>query len=232
MVCASTHQWSCRKEILTNQYSYVEESSCSHISQERSRKEKKDGPEYLTWITPPTRSNQTLRLQTTRLLPVEKTWLQVFWSLRWVVFCCDKTDVFLWPLTATQAAKWFRRNVALRFSSFYFADPQALHVGTWPKQLHSNNLEQLTFRRTKWILITTWTRISMRACVSARELWHAVRPSSGGGHPNCGQAPGCGGAVCVQHDRAGDGWDQPCYSTGKHAFHLSRTTPSHLPSSH
>lgn len=51
-----------KRKILPNQYSYVEESLSSHISQEGSWEERKDGPEYLTCITPPACSNQTLRL--------------------------------------------------------------------------------------------------------------------------------------------------------------------------
>lgn len=66
-----------KREILPHQYSYVEESSSSRKSQERSWNERKDGPEYLTCVNPPARSNQTLRLQTARSPPVEKTWLQI-----------------------------------------------------------------------------------------------------------------------------------------------------------
>ena len=53
--------------------------------------------------------------------------------------------MFFVAANSSQAAKWFRRNVALHFSSFFTVAPQALHAGTWPKQLHSNNLEHLTF---------------------------------------------------------------------------------------
>lgn len=66
-----------KKRNTAHQYSYVEESSSSRISQERSGNERKDGPEYLTCVNPPARSNQTLRLQTARSPPVEKTWLQI-----------------------------------------------------------------------------------------------------------------------------------------------------------
>lgn len=73
--------------------------------------------------------------------------------------------MFFVAANSSQAAKWFRRNVALRFSSFYFADPQALHAGTWPTQLHSNNLEHLTFcaQSEYW---SPWTE-SPCMCVSA-----------------------------------------------------------------
>lgn len=54
----------------------------------------------------------------------------------------------------------------------------------------------------------------------SRELWHAVWPSSGCGDSSRGQAPGCRGAVCVQHDYTGDRWDQLCHSTGTHTFDL------------
>lgn len=75
---------------------------------------------------------------------MEKTWLQVFDLGDELCFGVIR-QMFFVAANSSQAAKWFRRNVALRFSSFYFADPQALHAGTWPTQLHRNNLEHLTF---------------------------------------------------------------------------------------
>lgn len=55
------------------------------------------------------------------------------------MFRSDKTDVCV-AVNSSQAAKWVWCYIALHFSSFYFTDPPALDAGSWPKQLHSNNL--------------------------------------------------------------------------------------------
>lgn len=75
----------------------------------------------------------------------------------------------------------------------------------------------------------------MGVCVFiySRELWHAVWPPTGGGDSSRGQAPWCGGAVCVQHDGTGDRWDQLCHSTGTQSFDLLCTgAASHTPQTH
>ena len=111
----------------------------------------------------------------------------------------------------------------LFFFFFYFTDPPAPDAGTWPKQLHSNNLEHLSLARKVNI---KWRKLCVNCvCVcDCRELWHAVWPSGGGGDSSGGQAPGCWGAVCVQHDCAGDRWDQLRYGAGTgHTRDLLRT---------
>lgn len=91
------------------------------------------------------------------------------------MFWSDKTDVFV-ATNSSQAAKWFRCFIALHFSSFCFTDPPALDAGTWPKQLHSNNLEHLNLEHK---LNTNFLKLNLCACVSvcvcnSRELRHAV----------------------------------------------------------
>lgn len=80
--------------------------------------------------------------------------------------------MFLVAVNSPQAAKWFRHYVALHFSSFYFTDPPALTVGTWPKQLHSNNLEHLSLARK---MNANYLKPNLHVCVcDSRELRHAV----------------------------------------------------------
>lgn len=59
------------------------------------------------------------------------------------MFWSDKTDVCV-AVNSSQAAKWVWCYITLHFSSFYFTVPPAPDEGTWPKQLHSNNLEHLS----------------------------------------------------------------------------------------
>lgn len=77
------------------------------------------------------------------------------------MFCSDKTDVCV-AVNSSQAAKWVHRYIALHFISFYFTDPQALDAGTWPKQLHSNNLEHLGLARK---VNTNCLKLLVCACV-------------------------------------------------------------------
>lgn len=62
------------------------------------------------------------------------------------MFWSDKRDVCV-AVNSSLATKWLRCYIALRFSSFYFTDPPAPDAGTWPRQLHSNNLEHLSLAR-------------------------------------------------------------------------------------
>lgn len=131
--------------------------------------------------------------------------------------------MFVWLLTALRLPSGVWCYIALHCSSFCFTDPPAPDVGTWPKQLHSNNLEHLSLKRrlnTKCLKLPVIYQCVCVFLCDPRELWHAVWPSSWGGDSSCGQAPGCRGAVCVQHDYTGDRWNQLCHSTGTHTFDL------------
>jgi len=145
-----------------------------------------------------------------------------FWSLWWVVFWSDKTDVCM-AVNNFHAAKWVHCYITLHFSSFYFTDPPAPDEGTWPKQFQRNDFERLILVpkvNTKWL-----TGLCVHACVwlfvcDIRELWHAVWPSSWGWDSSGGQAPWRRAAVHVQHDCTGDRWDQLCHDTGTKRFDL------------
>lgn len=75
------------------------------------------------------------------------------------MFRADKTDVCV-AVNSSEAAKWLGCYIALHLGSFYFTDPQALGVGTWPKQLHSNNLEHLSLA-----LKANTNRLKLKPCV-------------------------------------------------------------------
>lgn len=79
--------------------------------------------------------------------------------------------MFVWLLKALKLPSGL--GATLRFSSFYFTDPPALRAGTWPKQLHSNNLEHLSLARQ-----VNANYLKMSRCVCVRLLFQEASTCS------------------------------------------------------